>query len=49
MVGPGDALVPFYYFAKMQQQVISTDENEPSFQHQLIKPTLNSLINKVTP
>jgi len=49
MVGPRDALVPFYYFAKMQQQVISTDENEPSFQHQLIKPTLNSLINKVTP
>ena len=31
MVGPGDALVPVYYFAKMQQQVISTDENEPSF------------------
>lgn len=49
MVGPGDVLAPFYYFAKMQQQVISTGENEPSFQQQLIKPTLNSLINEVTP
>lgn len=44
-----DALVPFYCFSKMQQQVTSTDGNEPSLQHQLIKPTLNSLVNKVTP
>lgn len=44
----GDPLVLFYYFAKMQQQVISTDVNKPSHQHQLIKPTLTLLINKVT-
>ena len=49
VVGPGAVLVPFYYFAKMQQQVISTDKNELSFQHQLNKATLRPLVNKVTP
>lgn len=44
-----DQLVPFYYFAKMQQRVTFPDDNELSLYHQLIKPTLNSLINKVTP
>lgn len=40
--------VLFYYFVKMQQQVTFTDNNKPSLHHHLIKPTLNSLINKIT-
>lgn len=43
-----DELVPFYYFVRTHQQVTFTDNNEPSLSHQLIKPTLNSLISKVT-
>lgn len=44
-----DEPVPFYYFVKTHHQVTFTDNNKPSLYHQLIKPTLNSLINKVTP
>lgn len=48
MVGKGFASF-FSYFVKKQEQVTFTDDNEPSFHRQLIKPTLNLLINKVTP